>query len=128
MNIYRIDKIRGEDVYIADFSNPGVICGEFTNRKEGFYHEGDVVYYSKKDKEYLFVKNADAQLGWLIIKSLTNNGVRKYDELSAKEQKDYDNAVKLIDDCYKNPVFFDKATSYNFAAERAAKFELLKGE
>ena len=78
-------------------------------------------FHSKEDEEFLFVNNADAQLGWLIIKQLTRNGEVKYADMSKESREKYDEAVKMIDLCYKEPKLFDKATSYDFAAERAAK-------
>lgn len=128
MDIYRVDKIEGGFVKISDFFKPGTICSEFDNDKEGFFEEGDVIYYSKEDEEFLFVNNADAQLGWLIIKQLTQNGEVKYADMSKESREKYDEAVKMIDLCYKEPKLFDKATSYDFAAERAAKLKLLEGE
>ena len=128
MDIYRIDKIDNGIIRISNFFDPGSSCGEFDDTKEGFYEEGDVVYYDENSKEYLFVNNADAQLGWLIIKQLTKNGQLKYADLGIEEQEQYDRAVYMIDVCYKNPKLFDRATSYEFAAERAVRLSLLEGE
>ena len=82
------------------------------------FEEGDVIYYSEKDDEYLLVSELPVLIANIKMKDLDNNGRIPYDELSDKEKTEYDEAQNKIISYWENPILMDYDRTIKFLALR----------
>ena len=81
------------------------------------FEEGDVVYWSIEDKEYLLVFMLVAQQASENIKTILSSGLT-YSELNDELKQCYDDSIATIKKCYEEPTLCSKELTLKFLATR----------
>ena len=81
------------------------------------FEEGDVVYWSMEDKEYLLVFMLTAQQASENIKMIMSSGLT-YSELDDELKQCYNDSIATIKKCYKEPTLCSKELTLKFLATR----------